>query len=48
MKKIQLFMDMVHQVNQVKIGINQVLQLIELTLGEGGRGKGKLGAGKKF
>ena len=41
-------MDMVYQVNQVKLGINQVLQLLELTLGEGKRGKGKPGQGYKF
>ena len=28
-------MDMVYQVNQVELGINQVLQLIELIYGEG-------------
>ena len=31
----QLFMDMIYQVNQAELGINQVLQLIELTYGEG-------------
>ena len=28
-------MDMIYQVNQVELGINQLLQLIELTYGEG-------------
>ena len=28
-------MDMIYQVNQVELGINEVLQLIELTYGEG-------------
>ena len=28
-------MDMIYQMNQVELGINQVLQLIELTYGEG-------------
>ena len=28
-------MDMIYQVNQAELGINQVLQLIELTYGEG-------------
>ena len=28
-------MDMVYQANKEELGINQVLQLIELTLGEG-------------
>ena len=28
-------MDMVYQVNQSELGINEVLQLIELTYGEG-------------
>ena len=28
-------MDMIYQVNQAVLGINQVLQLIELTYGEG-------------
>lgn len=30
-------MDMVYQTNQVDIGINQVIQLIELSLGEGSK-----------
>ena len=28
-------MDMIYRVNQAELGINQVLQLIELTYGEG-------------
>ena len=28
-------MDMIYQVNQAELGINQLLQLIELTYGEG-------------
>ena len=28
-------MDMIYQVNQFELGINDVLQLIELTYGEG-------------
>ena len=31
----QLFMDMIYQVNQAELGINELLQLIELTYGEG-------------
>ena len=31
----QLFMDMIYRMNKVKLGINEVLQLIELTYGEG-------------
>ena len=28
-------MDMIYQVNQFELGVNEVLQLIELTYGEG-------------
>ena len=31
----QLYFDMLYGVNQLELGINDILQLIELTLGEG-------------
>ena len=35
LKSFQLFFDMIYGVNKVELGINDILQLIELTLGEG-------------
>ena len=34
-KKFQIFFDMVYGINNLELGINDILQLIELTLGEG-------------
>ena len=34
-KTFQLFFDMIYGVNKIELGINDILQLIEVTLGEG-------------
>ena len=34
-KSLQLYFDMIYGVNNIELEINDVLQLIELTLGEG-------------
>ena len=34
-KPFQLYFDMIYGVNKIELGINDILQLIEVTLGEG-------------